>query len=782
MSLNLELLYPDFNLTMDKSSNNNIYDFENFRLDGAHKMLYRDGEEISLAPKAVETLLILVERRGEILSKDELMDAIWTDAVVEESNLAKYLHVLRKTLGTRPDGVPLIETFRRRGYRFNGEVKINEIANDFAKSNGGNVNVVENNIVPEIRESQKSAPQKLNIERHGNVLALADWKEQTHYPAEPVVEHKEATLNLAGGQKKGSRFFAVAASAFVVIVLAAMFFAWTKYSSNSEAAASKAEMSVTILASGEQMSGATISRDGRYFVYATKDGERSHLWLQQPGQASRIEITEPFTGGVYTTFSPDAANLYFVVVDGSANTLYRVPALGGPRVKVLTDITGPVSFSPDGSELTFTRSSRGNYQRHLMIASSDGTNERILRTLDMAEHGVDWSPDGKLIAHPELNKEDGLRSIVGTDPQTGKTKPLSPEKWDNCYRMAWTNDGKGLVFIGTKAKESLSTRRDQIYYLSLADGQSRRISTDGSRYLGESLGVTANDEIFAAPYNRLSQIWAMNANGDSRTAVQITKGFADGRGGIAPLADGQVAYLTRNGDGFSIWKMNSDGSDRKQLTTDPPAIEELRAAPDGSFFVFSAKLDDQTHLYRINAYGSNLQQLSFSDGFETDSSVSPDGKLIVYHSQSYADGVSKNSIWRVAAEGGQSVHIADIDCHSPHFSPDGRYLSCVSSDWKTISIVSATDGSVVKVFKPTEGQVLNVGARWTPDGKSLAYIAYQQNAGNIYAQPVDGTAARKMTDFTSGEIYNLAYSHEGSQLYLARGYAVRNTVLIKNFR
>jgi TolB-like protein/DNA-binding winged helix-turn-helix (wHTH) protein/Tfp pilus assembly protein PilF len=124
VSLDLDLIYSDFNFTMVKPCHYKIYEFEKFRLDTVHLMLYCGSEEIPLAPKAVETLLVLVERRGEILSKDELMETIWTDSIVEESNLAKYLHVLRNTLGNSQDGKPFIETFRRRGYRFNGDVRL----------------------------------------------------------------------------------------------------------------------------------------------------------------------------------------------------------------------------------------------------------------------------------------------------------------------------------------------------------------------------------------------------------------------------------------------------------------------------------------------------------------------------------------------------------------------------------------------------------------------------------------------------------------------------------
>jgi len=99
------------------------YEFERFRLDAAHSMLYRNDEQVSLPPKAVETLQALVERNGQIVSKDELMRIIWNDSVVEESNLSLYLHLLRKTLGERADKQPFIETLRRRGYRFSADVK-----------------------------------------------------------------------------------------------------------------------------------------------------------------------------------------------------------------------------------------------------------------------------------------------------------------------------------------------------------------------------------------------------------------------------------------------------------------------------------------------------------------------------------------------------------------------------------------------------------------------------------------------------------------------------------
>ncbi len=109
---------------MSKVIEHKVYEFDDFRIDVAHLMLSHQGSEIPLVPKAVETLVALIEHRGKIVSKDELLEAVWPDAVVEESNLFLYLSLLRKTLGDQKDGKPYVETFRRRGYRFNGDVHL----------------------------------------------------------------------------------------------------------------------------------------------------------------------------------------------------------------------------------------------------------------------------------------------------------------------------------------------------------------------------------------------------------------------------------------------------------------------------------------------------------------------------------------------------------------------------------------------------------------------------------------------------------------------------------
>ncbi|HXU36235.1 MAG TPA: FlgO family outer membrane protein [Blastocatellia bacterium] len=95
------------------------YEFGPFRIDTVNRLLLRDGEPVPLKAKAVETLLVLVESKGQVLEKDDLMQALWPDSFVEEANLTQNIYMLRKALGDNS----YIETVPRRGYRFCAQVR-----------------------------------------------------------------------------------------------------------------------------------------------------------------------------------------------------------------------------------------------------------------------------------------------------------------------------------------------------------------------------------------------------------------------------------------------------------------------------------------------------------------------------------------------------------------------------------------------------------------------------------------------------------------------------------
>src|SRR5215831_8781875 len=95
-----------------------LYQFGVFAVDTDQRIVLREGKPLPLAPKLFETLLILVEHNGRIVSKDELMSRLWPDTFVEDSNLTFNIQQLRKALGDNARNPVYIETVARRGYRF----------------------------------------------------------------------------------------------------------------------------------------------------------------------------------------------------------------------------------------------------------------------------------------------------------------------------------------------------------------------------------------------------------------------------------------------------------------------------------------------------------------------------------------------------------------------------------------------------------------------------------------------------------------------------------------
>src|ERR1044072_3188457 len=95
-----------------------LYRFGAFYLDPSNKRLLKDEGAVQLAPKTFDTLCVLVEARGNVVTKEELLDKVWQSSIVEENNLTQYISALRKIFGETATGVKYIETIPKRGYRF----------------------------------------------------------------------------------------------------------------------------------------------------------------------------------------------------------------------------------------------------------------------------------------------------------------------------------------------------------------------------------------------------------------------------------------------------------------------------------------------------------------------------------------------------------------------------------------------------------------------------------------------------------------------------------------
>src|SRR5277367_5633524 len=107
----------------------NFYRFGQFVLDPARRTLSRADSTVSLTPKAFDVLFFLVQNPNRLVTKEELLQAVWGDTIVEEGNLTQYISHLRKALGDNSEDTRLIVTIARKGYQFTADVTVAEAEN-----------------------------------------------------------------------------------------------------------------------------------------------------------------------------------------------------------------------------------------------------------------------------------------------------------------------------------------------------------------------------------------------------------------------------------------------------------------------------------------------------------------------------------------------------------------------------------------------------------------------------------------------------------------------------
>ncbi|MBA2731968.1 MAG: PD40 domain-containing protein [Acidobacteria bacterium] len=787
-------------MTVKVKQTRHFYDFGVFRIDVSNRLLLCDGEPVALMPKTFDMLLLLVERHGEVLEKDELLEILWPDAIVEESNLTQNIHVLRRALEQHsPDG-GYIKTIPRRGYRFVAEVR------EFWDEDAGFVIekhtlarvVIEEEF--EVADESEDAGSSLTttINSNSNVPDAA----ATNAPA--ALDH---TFHLAQNQPpqlildvtplqnspnalalkgviKHRRVVPVLLLAALIVTSAVVIFRFDKIFGRKEATSPFQKMKLTRLTTPRQARRAIISPDGRYIAYVLSADGGQGLWIEQTATQSNHQEVVPAADVRYfgTTFSPDGNFLYYIIkqMNNSIGVLYSVPALGGTPNKVLTDVDSPVTFSPDGKQIAFIRGSSAG-EKALMIANVDGTGERTLA----ARHGDDfynfdgpaWSPDGQKIACGAGGLAQRV-GVVGIDVKDGTEKLIGSQIWKAVEQVAWLKDGSGLILV---ARDQAPNAALQLWYLSYTSGEARRITNDLSNYGGVSL-TSASDALVTLQFEKLSSIW-LNANESSNgEARQLTFNKYDGLGGLLWTPDHSAIIYTSNTNGKEgLWMVNADGTNQRLLSNRLNTYEEPSVSPDGRYVFFVSEVNGERNLWRLEIEGGDLKQLTQS-GQESYAQVSPDGAWIV--SSSAISG--RTTLWKMNIDGSNRVQLTDKSAILPTISPDAKFIACyyrdeLKSPWK-IAVLSAEKGAPVKMLDIPPNVIFPTEIKWTPDGGSIAYIDKRNGVSNIWSKPVSGGTLQQLTGFSSDHIYGFDWSRDGKQLACARGALTSEVVLITDFK
>ena len=743
-----------------------FYDFGDFRLDSAERVLLRDGKFIPVTPKVFETLCVLVENAGRIIEKDELMQRIWQERFVEESNLTFNIGMLRKALGDDASKPKFIETVPRRGYRFIHEVK--RTAGEI-KTNGDFTIHSANGFAAENDQTVKSnGVNKLN----GNSLN-GDSLNETFVIETPPAE-------VSSPNRPRSVFYSILAATLIIGVGAYAFFLMRKQPTFYErfgSANNSGLLSVEKLSDTGSLIGMNISPDGKLLVYNLQENGRNTIWLRQLTSGVSVPLLSAAADEsiVSTSFSDNGEYvLYTHQRKGEPLNLSRVSTLGGAPTRILQGLHSGFSFSPDEKQIAFGRNDEQGSR--LMISNTDGSGERelFLSAKPRYMFGINWSPNGKSIAYCiGSGRYGGSTSNYGIyeyDLETGAHKSLTEIKWNNLDSLMWLPDKSGLLITGRQKLESV----DQIWRVSYPDGQAapvtddssdltiRSASADFTRILASQATLTSN--VWVAPRNDLSNIRA------------IGKSVFD----VAWTGDGKIIFPSKESIKTDIWMTTADGADRRQLTAGEPLERSPEVSPDGRFIVYVSTQNGQQNIWRMDALsGANQIALTSGEG-ETFPVFTPDGQWVVYTSN------KDKSLWRVPIGGGAAQQLSAASHRRVGISPDGTKIAHIGrvDNKPKLFIESFPECAPVQQFDVgvfSEAALIRIV--WTQDGRSVIYFINDAAfTGNLWQQPLDGGAAQKLTNFTSERILDFAVSPDESQIAFVRGDWNFDAVLLKGFK
>jgi Tol biopolymer transport system component len=539
-------------------------------------------------------------------------------------------------------------------------------------------------------------------------------------------------------------------------------------------------MAIERLTNFGQVQRAAISPDGKYMAYAISMLGKRSLWVRQVATQSDIEIVPAAAATYYgLTFSRDGNYIYFTRDEGGGQSpqLFQVPVIGGEPRRVASGVDSPVTFSPDGRRFAFLREASVESQT-LMVASVDGESEQKLaqRTApdEFSGYGVAWSPDGQRIAASAYS--DGKCFVMVAPARGGPLQKVGTEGWQYIQRLAWLADSSGIILIAGQSR----TAPEQVWLISYPGGKVRRITNDLNSYVDLSLTADAQT-LITVQSETLSNVWTVpDAKAALASQLTVGAGTQDGIYGLASTADGQLVFASTAGGTRELWIL-ARGSRPRQITTDADLgfFSTPSVCPDGHTIVYGSGPLGNSNLWRVDLAGGKSKPI-LPRGTHGGPSCSPDGKWIYFNSLAN----SYYSLWRVPAEGGAVEQLTRYPSTFPVVSPDGKWAAFRLSDSNrtAFGIIPSTGGEAVKVFDFSFSGLGGAAVlRWSPAGNAVDYIDTKNGVSNIWRQSLDGGGPSRVTDFSSGLIFNFVWLPNGKDLAIALGNTTSDVVRIRNF-
>ncbi|MBX7169995.1 MAG: DUF5050 domain-containing protein [Pyrinomonadaceae bacterium] len=729
-----------------EKENPRFYQFGEFKVDTRRRTLSKENQSVAISAKNFDLLLELVKNEGRILSHDELLDSVWEGTFVEQSNLKKGISALRQILGETPESSNYIKTIPRKGYAFVSPV------HSFDEQN--------QNLISQISATE------IIIEEE--VIEVDD----TEISVQPVKK-------LAGRTKNKSISLIPVLAGIILLVLAGLTI-WYFLSSPKQTQFSELKLDKLkpqrLITNGEVIE-ATLSGDGKFFVYALQENDnKQSLWLRRIGAMNAINLVPSTNFDIRSiTVSPDNDSVFYgVTVENSKDVLFQVPILGGSSKKILDDVTSSPTFTANGKKLGFLRDNP-NIGRSLIIYNLETNQEEgEVYQVKGDNHGIispRLSPDGKqfVFITSEKNSEGRIWFLNSISSNGGKPHPIITPRKGKIYDFRWLADGSGIVM----AADLNDSRQSQLWKINVNNGEIQRLTNDLLDYINVNL---SNDgkSILTVQEERKADLWKANFAKPTEME-QITKNInLPNRFDISP--NGEIIAENIENAVQTITLINPNVSDSQQFLTQPSADRAPSFSPDGNFIYYVSRLSGSDQIWRVEANGRNPKQLTDGTTFVFYPRISPDGQTLYF--ERYSDTAWQ--LVKIPKDGGEATPISDDAVNYYDFSPDGKFLAYQfldkqSKKWK-IRLRNVSDNSIVKDFDINSNALI----RFTPDGKSFLYNVSDmfRDGGDLWLQALEGGASKIFIKMNNEKIYWANFSKDGKTLYFTRGKTTSSAVLM----
>jgi Tol biopolymer transport system component/DNA-binding winged helix-turn-helix (wHTH) protein len=709
--------------------------FGTFELDRESGELLKRGLPLRVQEKPLQLLLLLLEHPGEIVLREDLQRRLWPNGtyVDFDKGLNTAVKKLRYALGDSPDRPVFIQTIPRKGYRFIAPVSGNGFLHE------------------EPPAGEPIFPSATDKKEPG------DSRSESDLPpiVQPVRIRKYRYLLIA----------VLFGTAAVVLVRHGRF--------ARPPALELRYTEITELTNNGKVRQMAISPDELTLAYARDEGLEQSLWLKRIDTGDETQLlaadTVNFSG---MEFSPDGHFLYFVrseKTNPSFSYLCRIPAEGGTVEQLIRDADTPVSFSPDGKQLVYTRGYPRRKISEVRIANVDGTGDHLLATVagnEVFDSGPTWSPRNDSIAvsaHLTGQRRRFALYLISLSKAT-QTELYSSE--GAIGRPLWIEGGREVIFT----LRDLNSHRGQLWTVSTSSGEARRVTNDLTNYDsavdltpdGKQLAVIANSAV--------SNLWTAGASDLSRP-YQVTSGEPT-LYQVRELSDGRLIAT-----GTGTWIMNKDGTDRVPVRSlnHPEWIETC-----GRFLLAVTSANGTKALTRMANDGSTETALTSGDIVYL--ACSPDGQFAYY-----MNAVHPQKIRKISVADGSISEIADVlgDTWFGNIvvSPDGKYLAYPYQQYSPpvveLAVIPSGGGTPINQFQ-VPGFLGTL--RWSPDGKALHYVLTSNGASNIWEQSLSALKPKQLTHFNSGEIFDFSWTADHEHLLMTRGQSKRDVILLSHLR